>query len=135
MYLKIIRVPYLSKHTNACITSDDIKRILKSNHIFNDIILASKPRIIKVSPKSDMAIIWINIWNAQSGSKTKSLINWRFNIRSFITTICKANMNPGVPQCKNCWKWDHSASVCRIQSTKCIKYNNSYQTLHHHEFA
>jgi len=56
-YLKIIGVLYLSEHTNTRITSDDVERILKSNHIFNDIVLASKPRIIKVSPKSDMSII------------------------------------------------------------------------------
>ena len=54
LYLKIIGVPYLS---NTCITSNDIKRILKNNHIFIDIILASKPRIIKVSPKLDISII------------------------------------------------------------------------------
>jgi len=81
-----------------------MEKILKNNHIFNNIILASKPRIIKVSPKSDMSIIWIDIWDAQSGTKAKSFINRRFNVGSFIATIHGANMNPGVPQCKNCWK-------------------------------
>ena len=57
LYLKIISVPYLSKNSNIYITSDNIKRILKNNYIFNDIVLASKPRIIKVSSKSDMLII------------------------------------------------------------------------------
>jgi len=61
-YLKIIGVLYLAKATNTCISSDDIKKILKSNHLFNDVVLASKPRIIKVLPKSDMTIIWIDIW-------------------------------------------------------------------------
>ena len=61
LYLKIIRVLYLSKIFNTYITSNNIKRILKSNHIFNDIVLASKPRIIKVSHKLDISIIWINI--------------------------------------------------------------------------
>jgi len=67
LYLKIIGILYLFEQTNACITSDDIKKILKNNHIFNNIVLASKPRVIKVSPKSDIAIVWINIWDAQSG--------------------------------------------------------------------
>jgi len=93
-YFKIIGILYFSEHTNSCITSNNIEIFLKNNHIFNDIVLASKPRVIKVSPKSDMAIIWINIWNAQSDLKA----------RSFIITICSANINPGVPQCKNCWK-------------------------------
>jgi len=49
-----------------------------------------------------MTIVWIDIWNAQSGKNAKILINRYFNVRSHITTICGANMNPGVPQCKNC---------------------------------
>ena len=60
-YLKIIGVPYLPEATNSHISSDEVKRILKNNHIFNDIVLASKPRIVKISSKLDMAIIWIDI--------------------------------------------------------------------------
>ena len=56
-YLKIIGIPYLSEQTNAHITSEDIEKILKNTHIFNDVVLASKPRIIKVSPKSNIAIV------------------------------------------------------------------------------
>ena len=56
-YLKIMGIPYLSKQLNSCISSDDVKKILKNNHIFNDIILASRQRVIKVSLKSDMTII------------------------------------------------------------------------------
>ena len=104
LYLKIIGIPYLSEQTNAYIISNDIEKILTNNHIFNDIVLASKPRVIKVSLKSDIAIVWIDIWDAQSSTKTKSLINRRFNVGSFITTFHGTNMNPGVPQCKNCWK-------------------------------
>jgi len=114
LYLKIIGIPYLSEHTNSYIISNNVKKILKSNYIFNNVFLALKPRIIKVSPKSDMLIIWINIWNTQSGSKAKCLINRRFNVGSFIATIQSANMNPDIPQCKNCWKWGHSVSICRI---------------------
>ena len=103
-YLKIIGILYLSKQTNTHITSNDIEKILKNIYIFNNIVLASKPRVIKVSPKSNIAIVQIKIWNAQSNTKAKSLINRRFNVESFIITICGANMNPKVPQCKNCWK-------------------------------
>ena len=56
-YLKIIGILYLSKQFNFCISLDNMEKILKNNHIFNNIILASKPRIIKISPKSDMSII------------------------------------------------------------------------------
>ena len=101
-YLKIIGISYLSEQTNACITFDNIDKILKNTHIFNNIVLVSKPRVIKVFSKSNMAIVWIDIWNAQSGSKAKSLINRRFNIGSFIITIRGANINSSVLQCKNC---------------------------------
>jgi len=103
-YLNIIGILYLAEQSNSHISLDDIEKILKSNHIFNNIVLASKLRVIKVSPKSDMAIVWINIWDTQSGTKAKSLINRRFNIESFIAIICDTNMNSRVPQCKNCWK-------------------------------
>ena len=96
-YLKIIVIPYNSKKFNSHISSDEVKNILKSNHLFNNIVLASKPYIIKVSPKSDMSIIWIDIWNTQSESNAKKIINRCFNIGTFITTVQGANINPGIP--------------------------------------
>ena len=61
-YLKIISIPYYP-HANSQekLTSNDIKTILKQNHIFDNISLASKPRVIKVSLKSNMAIVWLDI--------------------------------------------------------------------------
>jgi len=61
-YLKIIGIPFYP-HLNSQekLTLSDVKTILKQNHIFDNISLSSKPRIIKVSPKSDMAIVWIDI--------------------------------------------------------------------------
>ena len=59
--LKIIGILYLFEQSNTCIFPDNIEKILKSNYIFNDIILASKPRVIKMFPKSNMTIVWINI--------------------------------------------------------------------------
>ena len=82
-----------------------------------------------------MTIIWLDIWDVQSGSKAKGLINRYFNIGSYIVTICRANMNLDVPQCKNCQKWEHAIFAYRIQGSKCIKYNSSYKTEHHHYFA
>ena len=71
--------------------------IIKFTHIFNNIYITSKPYVIKVSPKSDMAIIWVNIWDSQSGISARILINQCFNVGSYITTIQGANMNPEVP--------------------------------------
>ena len=74
-YLKILGIPYLHKNSNAPISADLVERIIKDNHIFNNIVITSRPRVIKVSHKSDIAIIWLDIWDVQSGSKAKGLIN------------------------------------------------------------
>ena len=65
-YLKIIGISYYlhgSYNSQECITSNDVKAIIKQNHIFGNITLASKLRVIKVLPKSDMTIVWIDIWD------------------------------------------------------------------------
>ena len=86
-YLKIIGISYLMKNTNTLMNSSVVETIIKNNHIFNNISLASKLQVIKISPKSDIAIIWLDIWGVQSGSKAKCLINRYFNVRSYIPTI------------------------------------------------
>ena len=60
-YLKILGIPYLIKDTNVPITSDVVKRVIKTIYIFNNVTLTSKPRVIKALPKSNMMVIWINI--------------------------------------------------------------------------
>ena len=42
-YLKIIGIPYLMENTNTSINSSFVKIILKSNHIFNNMLIALKP--------------------------------------------------------------------------------------------
>ena len=135
-YLKIIGIPFYP-HSNSQekLTSSDVKTILKQNHIFDNISLASKPQIIKVSPKSDMAIVWIDIWDVQSGQNAKLLINRCFNVGNYIATIKGANMNPRVLQCKNCWKWGHSTFLCCIHGDKCVKCNSPHKSEHYREFG
>ena len=97
-YLKIIDISYFSRNkSQECLSSSDIENIIKQNQIFDNIVLTSKPQVIKVSLKSDMSIIWIDIWDIQSRSKAKSLINQCFNVGRYIATIREANMNPNVP--------------------------------------
>ena len=135
-YLKIIGIPFFP-HANSQekLISNDIEMFLKQNHIFENISLASKPRVIKVSPKFDMSIVWIDIWDVQSRSNAKMLINRCFNVGSYIATIQRANVNPGVPQCKNCWKWGHTTFSCRVQGSKCIKCNGLHKSEHHQKFG
>ena len=102
-YLKIIGIPYFSyDKSQECLSSSDVEQIIKQNQIFNNIALTSKPQVIKVSPKSDMSIIWIDIWDIQSGSKAKGLINQCFNVERYIAAIRGANINSSIPQYKNC---------------------------------
>ena len=59
-YLKIINILYYSHgsyNSQECLWSKYVEYIIKQNQIFDNIILASKPRVIKVSPKSDMVIV------------------------------------------------------------------------------
>jgi len=57
-YLKIIGIPYFPNgNLQDRLNSSDVENIIKQNHISNNVILALKLRVIKVSPKLDMAII------------------------------------------------------------------------------
>lgn len=57
LYLKIIDISYLVENTNTFILADIVEEIIKSNYIFNNIVIASRLHIIKISPKSDIVII------------------------------------------------------------------------------
>jgi len=76
--MKIIGLPYSSK--SGVLTPDVIEGVLKELHLFKDAILASKPHVIKASPKSNKAVVWMDIWDSQSGSCTKNIINRQFNV-------------------------------------------------------
>jgi len=105
LYLKIIGILFFpNSKSQEHLNTSDIETILKQNQIFDDIKLTSRPRVIKVSPKSDMSIVWIDIWDYQSRNKAKCLINRCFNVGRYIATIRRANINLDILQCKNCWK-------------------------------
>ena len=55
--LKIIEISYFMDNTDISINSEFIESVTKSNYIFNDLSLAFRPRVIKTSPKSDMAVV------------------------------------------------------------------------------
>jgi len=61
LYLKILYISYNIEGTNIPINSSIVESIIKSTHIFNNIRIAFKPHIIKVSSKSNISIIWIDI--------------------------------------------------------------------------
>ena len=81
-----------------------------------------------------MSIVWIDIWDVQSSSNAKMLINRCFNVGRYIVTIQGANMNLDIPQYENCWKWGHITFSYRIQGSKCIKCNGLHKSKNHCEF-
>ena len=125
----------MMKSTNVSISANIVENIIKSNHIFNNITVALRPQIIKVSLKSDMAIIQLDIWNIQSSKNAKELINRCFNIGRHIIIIKATNMNPRVLQCKNCQKQGHAIFLCRASRSKYIKYNRPHKTKYHQQFS
>jgi len=56
-YLKILGVFYYRNNSSMPITNFQVKEILSQLDMFNDITLASCSQVVKVSPKSDIAII------------------------------------------------------------------------------
>ena len=57
-YFKIIDILYfLHNNIQDRLTSSNVEQVIKQNHIFNNISLTLKPRIIKMLPKLDIAII------------------------------------------------------------------------------
>jgi len=87
LFLKILGILYLIEDISFPITSNIVKKILQSIHIFNDMTFTSRPHIIKALPKLDIAVIWIDIWNTQSDSKNKDIVNRYFNMSSQIVTV------------------------------------------------
>jgi len=89
----------------------------------------------KLNEVCDIAIIWIDIWDFWSSMSGKTLINHCFNIGRHISMICGTNMNSGIPQCKNCWKWEYITFVYGAQGSRCIKCNGLHKIEHHHYFT
>ena len=132
-YLKILGLSYFAKNMNELITSQIVEEVLKKSHIFKDIEFSSKPWVIKASSNSDSAIIWVNIWDSQGVSKLKSIINWWFNIGSFVATIHGTRVSLGILQCKNCWKWGHLTFGCQLHVTRCVLCYGPHKTEYHRD--
>jgi len=59
-YLKILGIPYITNN-GIPISHNQVKEVIKRIYLFNDITLASRSCVIKAFPKSDIAVIWIDI--------------------------------------------------------------------------
>lgn len=89
-------------------TSEIIEAFIKTLHIFDNVNITSRPHVV---------------------------VNFCFNVSSFIATIKRANMNSGISQYKNCWKWDHTIFLYHLQETRCLNCNGLHKVKHHCHFT
>ena len=47
---------------------------------------------MKTAPSSDMLVIWINIWDFQRDSKSRTLIDCLFNFGQYTTIVWETDM-------------------------------------------
>ena len=85
LYLKIIGL--LHNMENGVLTLEVIEGVLKDSHLFENVVLASKPQVIKVFPKSNIAVVQVDLWDSQSSSLVKNIINCYFNVGQYIAII------------------------------------------------
>ena len=93
------------------------------------------PHIMKASPSSNMSVIWIDIWDSQKGSKSKTLINCSFNFGHHTAIVRGTAIYLGVTQCRNCWHWEHPTHTCHTQNTKCQKCSGPHRVKNHRLLA
>jgi len=134
-FLKILGVPYWSNNSLLPITQAQVESVIANTPIFEGVVLAFCPRIMKASPSSDISVIWIDIWDSQKGSKGKTLINCSFNFGRHTATVRGTAMHPRVAQYRNCWCWEHPTHACRAQGAKCQKYGGPHRVENHRSMA
>jgi len=134
-FLKIFGVSYWGNNSSLPITQAQVESVIANTPIFEEVVLASHPCIMKASPSSNMSVIWIDIWDSQKGSKGKTLINCSFNFGRHTATVRGTAMHPGVAQCRNCWRWGHPTYACHAQDAKCQKCGGPHRVENHRSMA
>ena len=72
-------IPYWGNNSSLPITQTQVEAVIASTPVFEGVMLASCPCIMKALPSSNMFVIWIDVWDSQKGTKSKTLINHSFN--------------------------------------------------------
>jgi len=105
-------VLYWGNNSSLSITQAQVEAVIANTPIFEGVVLAFCPCIMKVSPSSDMSVIWIDIWDSQKRTKSKTLINYSFNFGCHTATVWGTAMHSGAAQYCNCWCWGHLTHTC-----------------------
>ena len=61
LFLKILDVPYWRNNSSFSIIQAQVEAVIASTPVFEGVVLASCPCIIKVSLSSNISVIWIDI--------------------------------------------------------------------------
>ncbi|KXN90780.1 hypothetical protein AN958_03571 [Leucoagaricus sp. SymC.cos] len=87
------------------------------------------------SRHSDLAMVWFDIVNSQSGASTKHLINSSFQFGLASCPVQAAQSHAGVPVCQCCWRWGHSTCACHLQAPHCPWCTGPHSEANHHLFT
>ena len=127
-FMKFVAVPYP-------VTVESVEAKFTQSELLKPFSLASRPRIVRVSPAADTCTVFFDIWDVPSGKNAKQLDNRRIMFSDWTCWVRLAQKNPGVPQCPRCWRWGHVESNCPSQGNRCPKCSEPHREENHRGMA
>jgi hypothetical protein len=97
----------------------------------------SRPRLTRVTPRSDVGTLWFDIEDSRAGLQMRNLVGRSFMYGHHRLTISPALKHVGVPQCTRCWRFGHPANprVCPIKGKLCPICGEGHTEEYHRSFA
>ncbi|KAK1223714.1 hypothetical protein PQX77_013402 [Marasmius sp. AFHP31] len=122
-YLKVLDVPYFSTcGERVPITAEEVIEQFRSSPLWEDLgCISGKPQVVHNLSKSTTATVYFNVFDSQTGTRAKHLIDRQLHIFGQSCYIRAAASNPGTPICQRCCRWGHSANSCQAPQPRCPK--------------
>ena len=73
-FLKILGVPYWGNNASIPITQAQVEAVIANTPVFEGVVLASRPRIMKASPSSDMSVIGLTSGTPRKAPTARPLL-------------------------------------------------------------
>ncbi|KAK1226715.1 hypothetical protein PQX77_010298 [Marasmius sp. AFHP31] len=98
-YLKVLDVPYYStRGDRSAVTAEEVIEQFRSSPLREDLgCISGKPRVVHNSNKSTTAMVYFNVFDSQTGTRAKRLIDRQLHIFGRSCYIRAAASNPGTP--------------------------------------
>jgi hypothetical protein len=130
-YLKLVNVPITAN--DRLITPEIVlQQITKAGPSVRDfVVLQTPPRVVRDSPKSDTAMVYLNIADSISGARAWALLKQSVQFGRYIARFRAARANPGMALCSRCWHWGHPESACRAPQGRCPTCSGPHRKEHH----